>query len=69
LTPLNYGGNYQVLKKAINYFELDTSHFIGQAWNKGKTLPVKYSLDDYLNNKSPIQSYKLKNRLINNQIN
>jgi hypothetical protein len=62
VTP--YGGNYDVLKKAINFFQLETSHFTGQAWNKGKVLPAKYSLNEYLNNKSPIQSYKLKNRLI-----
>jgi hypothetical protein len=33
-----YGGNYDVLRKAHNHFGLDTSHFSGQAWNKGKTL-------------------------------
>ena len=31
-----YGGNYEVLKKAINHYDLNTSHFTGQAWNKGK---------------------------------
>ena len=31
-----FGGNYVVLKKAISHFELDTSHFTGRAWNKGK---------------------------------
>jgi len=36
-----YSGNYDVLKKAIKHFNLDTSHFAGQAWNKGKTLPPK----------------------------
>lgn len=63
-----YGGNYTVLKKAINHFNLDTAHFIGQAWNKGKSMPAKYSINDYLENKSPIQSYKLKNRLIENKL-
>ncbi|PCI08195.1 MAG: hypothetical protein COB77_02895 [Gammaproteobacteria bacterium] len=63
-----YGGNYPVLKKAIEHFKLDTSHFVGQAWNKGKTMPAKYSLNDYLENKSPIQSYKLKKRLIDNKL-
>ena len=29
-----YGGNYDVLKKAINHFNLNTSHFTGQAWKK-----------------------------------
>ena len=30
-----YGGNYDVLRKAIKHFQPDTSHFTGQAWNKG----------------------------------
>ncbi|MDH5485820.1 MAG: HNH endonuclease [Gammaproteobacteria bacterium] len=59
-----YGGNYDVVKKAINHFELDTSHFSGQAWNKGKKLSPKQPLDNYLNNTVSIQSYKLKNRLL-----
>ena len=63
-----YGGNYVVLKKAITHYQLDISHFTGQAWNKGKKLPAKYSLEDYLENRYPIQSYKLKNRLIENNI-
>ncbi len=59
-----YGGNYAVLKKAIKHFNLDTSHFTGQAWNKGKTLPPKVLLKKYLNNEMPIQSFKLKKRLL-----
>ena len=61
-----YGGNYETLKKAIAFYNLDISHFKGQAWNKGKKLPAKYTLDDYLLNNQPIQSYKLKNRLLSN---
>ncbi len=63
-----YGGNYEILKKAIAFYKLDISHFKGQAWNKGTKLPAKYSLDDYLQNKQPIQSYKLKNRLLSNEL-
>jgi 5-methylcytosine-specific restriction endonuclease McrA len=59
-----YGGNYDVLRKAINHFKLDTSHFTGQAWNKGKSLPSRVSTGKYLLNKLPIQSYKLRNRLL-----
>ena len=59
-----YGGNYDVLRKALKHFDIDTSHFLGQAWNKGKSLPAKRSTQDYLSNRFPIQSYKLKNRLI-----
>ena len=59
-----YGGNYDVLRKALDYDHVDTAHFTGQAWNKGKKLPPKIPLDKYLNNKLPIQSYKLKIRLL-----
>lgn len=59
-----YGGNYNVLRKALKFFSINTSHFSGQAWNKGKQLPVKRHTSDYLSNRFPIQSFKLKNRLI-----
>jgi len=59
-----YGGNYDVLRKALKFFNLDTSHFTGQAWNKGKKLPPKININQYLKNELPIQSYKLKNRLL-----
>jgi len=59
-----YGGNYDVLKKALAHFDLNTSHFHGQAWNKGKTLPKRVSTDRYLKNEISIQSHKLKNRLL-----
>ena len=68
LDVASYGGNYEILKKAIKYYSLDISHFTGQAWNKGKKLTSKYSLSDYLENKKPIQSYKLKNRLLENNL-
>lgn len=32
------GGNYSTVKKRIKKYNLDTSHFSGQCWNKGKTL-------------------------------
>jgi len=47
---------------------LDTSHFTGQAWNKGIELPSRRSLEEYLSNKQPIQSFKLKARLIRDGI-
>ena len=54
------GGNYQILKKAIRHFDLDISHFTGQAWNKGKKIGPKRPIEHYLNNKQTIQSFKLK---------
>ena len=63
-----YGGNYEVLKKAIKHFHIDASHFTGQAWNKGKQLEPRQSIEAYLNNKATIQSYKLKNRLLKEKV-
>ena len=58
------GGNYLVLKKALTYFNLDTSHFTGQLWNKGKKTGVKQPTENYLNNNIRISSFKLKKRLL-----
>lgn len=63
-----FGGNYIVLKKAINKFNLDISHFLGRAANRCKTFAPKRDVQDYLTNKKSIQSYKLKNRLIKDKI-
>ena len=62
------GGNYAILKKYIKLYNIDISHFTLQAWNRGKTLPPKRSLEDYLSNKKAIQSYKLKKRLLKEKI-
>lgn len=59
-----YGGNYDVLRKAIAHFQLDTSHFLGKGWNKGKTHEPKRSLESYLSNQHPITSHRLRLRLI-----
>jgi 5-methylcytosine-specific restriction endonuclease McrA len=59
-----YGGNYEVLRKAIKHFSLDTSHFTGQTWNKGKSIGPKQPLKRYLSNELQIQSYKLKRKLL-----
>lgn len=59
-----YGGNYAVIKKAVQYFNIDTSHFTGQGWSKGKSMPAKRPLKSYLSNKYKIGSHKLRLRLI-----
>jgi 5-methylcytosine-specific restriction endonuclease McrA len=63
-----YGGNYEVLRRAIRHFGLDTSHFTGQRWNKGKTVGPKQPLQRFLNNEIRIASFKLKNRLLSEGI-
>ena len=63
------GGNYTCLKKKIKEYNIDISHFHHQAWNKGKKNESrKRKIEDYLSNKYSIQSYKLKNRLINEKL-
>lgn len=61
------GGNYKCFHKLIEDLSLDISHFTGQAHNRDKRY-VKVPLEDYLSNKKTIQSYKLKNRLIKENI-
>lgn len=58
------GGNYQTLRNYFKTLNLDISHFTGQASNKGKQLPLKRDIEDYLSNRCKIQSHKLKLRLL-----
>jgi len=62
------GGNYKTIKDFIRENNIDTSHFTGQGWNVGlKFKPNKQMpLSDILKENSKYQSYKLKNRLIEN---
>ena len=62
------GGNYDVLHKAIKFFELDTSHFKGQGWNRDKKHGFKRPLSSYLSNQYPIQSNNLRLRLLRENI-
>lgn len=61
------GGNYETAKRRIKKLNLDTSHFTGKAWNKGKAFSrQKRSLEFYLQNNCPkiIKSNQLRVRLI-----
>jgi hypothetical protein len=58
------GGNYRVFHKFAKNNNVDTSHFKGQAWNKGDRIGPKRPIEDYLNNTYPIQSGQLRKRLI-----
>ena len=63
------GGNYSCLKKRIQEYNIDISHFKHQAWNKGKTNESrKRPTIDYLSNKQSIQSWKLKKRLLKEKL-
>lgn len=58
------GGNYATLKRLVKQLKLDVSHMTGQTWNKGLAFQPRLKLEAYLNNARPIQTYKLKRRLI-----
>jgi len=62
------GGNYETTKKRISHYGIDTSHFHGQLWNKGKTIGPKRPIEEYLVNGKYIQSNSLKKRLISEGI-
>ena len=58
------GGNYEQVQKYIQQLELDTSHFKGKGWNRGLITGPKRPLSAYLEDGLPIQSHKLRMRLI-----
>jgi hypothetical protein len=60
------GGNYRIIHKAIEEYNLDTSHFTGQGWNVGLKFKPKRATEikDILKKGSYYQSYKLKRRLL-----
>ena len=68
LTKLNYnpngGGSYETLKKLIVKYNIDVSHFLGRAANKGKNhksgAQLKYSLEEILIENSPITQATLR---------
>ena len=63
------GGNYSNIKKRIEQFNIDISHFHGQAWAKGKTWTKSKNLDSILVENSTYTSglhrstFRLKNQL------
>ena len=59
------GGNYVQVRYRIMDLGIDTSHFTGQVWNKGKKYHTgrRAELSSLLVNGGRLQSHKLKNRL------
>ena len=59
------GGNYATIKRRIERFNIDTSHFTGQGHLRGKTHTYnKCPLTEILVCGKPYSSHKLKKRLI-----
>jgi len=62
------GGNYQCFHKRAKELNISIDHFTDpKVWNKNKKFGPKRSLEEYLNG-VPIQSHKLKLRLISEGI-
>ena len=62
------GGGYRAFYKTVQDYKVDTSHFKGKGATKGRTLSPRRSIEDYLSNKFPIQSHKLRLRLLKEKI-
>jgi hypothetical protein len=58
------GGAYRAFHNAVKDWNVDTSHFKGQGWNKGNEYAPKRELSEYLSNKHPINSHRLRLRLL-----
>lgn len=61
----NTGGNYRQVQNYIQELNIGISHFLGQAWNKGRVCPRMpvLPLEQVLRVGSRYQSFKLKKRL------
>lgn len=57
LTPA--GGNYKGIQIHLERLELDTTHFTGQSWSKGKSVGVSW-------NKIPLQDILVENSTYTN---
>lgn len=60
------GGNYKTMHKKIAEWGVDTSHFTGQGWNKGKVVPKEGTpLDEILSGKHPyFSTHGLRKKLL-----
>lgn len=52
------------LTKRAKFFKINTAHFTGQGWSKGKQFGPKRPIKLYLINNSSIKSHELRLRLI-----
>lgn len=62
------GGNYSTMRKFIQKHGIDTSHFTGHGWSKGRTIGPKRPIEDYLSNKQTINSHSLREKLIRENV-
>jgi hypothetical protein len=70
------GGSHRLIKSWVEYWHIDTSHFSGKVWNKGKTKYTDSSLMEaskkmrlsneevFIENSRPVAGYRIKSRLL-----
>ncbi len=67
-----YGGNYDIFRKAVKFFEIDISHFTGKFGSssklRGKRAAHAKDLSDILIIDSAYQSNKLRKRLLKENV-
>jgi 5-methylcytosine-specific restriction endonuclease McrA len=58
--------NYRRIRRAIERYDLDTSHFSGRGWARGRTMPNRWRkpISEVLVENSRAQTSKLRERLI-----
>ena len=65
------GGNYTTLKRKCQLYQIDTSHFIGSAWNQGnryRPIQVAVPLSEILVENSTYKTYHLGQRLLKEKV-
>ncbi len=65
------GGSHTSIRKYAKDLNIDLSHLVGRAWNKGKRLaPIisKRPTEVYLSNEYSITNHALKKRLIKEKL-
>lgn len=69
----NGGGSHSSVKSRIKLLKLDTSHFNGQAWSRGKTVFSddrlgKYSIDQLFSKNSKVPRSRIRKLVIENNL-
>jgi hypothetical protein len=62
------GTNYRNVHRIIKEHNINITHFMGQAFNRGRTFPKRRDINDYLSGKQFITTHALKLRLIKDGI-
>lgn len=57
------GGNYRTVKERIQVLRIDTGHFTGQSWSKGKRIGPRRAIEELFSRRR-VSSDKLRQRII-----